>query len=388
MKRLISAFLSLALAFGTALFVCAGAVNDVSELKFGKDGKFRILQISDIQDSPAMLQITKDYLKDVVPAAEPDLIVLTGDNISGGATKSGIHAIDLQLVKMSVNNTMSILESYGIPVAVVFGNHDAETTVTKEEQMAIYRSYSCCIAVDEGDSVSGCGTYNLPILASDGSGKIAFNLWMIDSNMYDEVNGGYDHVHTDQIDWYISKSNELTAQNGGKPVPSIMFQHIIVPEIYDALLEVPQGTEGAVRHGDKYYILNPQNTIDGELNESPCPPTVNNGQFAAALKQGDVKAMIFGHDHVNSFTVNYKEIDLITTPGASFRSYGNHERGARIIDISEDGTYETTLIRYLDIYSDSPAALERFILYGKEFEAAEKFTAFFKYIFLSIASIF
>ena len=388
MKKFLSFFLSLVLAFGAVFTVFAGAADKPGELRFGSDGKFRILQLSDIQDSHAMLPITRDYIKDAIAAAKPDLIVLTGDNISGGSSSVGVHSLDLQLAKTAINNFMSIIEKSGIPVAVVFGNHDAETTVTKEEQMAIYRTYSCCIAVDEGDSVSGCGTYNLPILASDGSGKTAFNLWMIDSNMYDEVNGGYDHVHTDQINWYIKKSEELKAQNGGNPVPSILFQHIIVPEIFDALLEVPQGTDGAVGHGEKYYVLNPQNTASGELNESPCPPTVNNGQFEAVLKQGDVKAMIFGHDHVNSFVVNYKGIDLITTPGVSFRSYGNHERGARIIDISEDGSYETSLLRYLDLYSENPAALERFVIYGHEFESGEKFTAFFKYIFLCITSIF
>ena len=98
--------------------------------------------------------------------------------------------------------------------------------------------------------------------------------------------------------------------------------------------------------------------------------------------------MIFGHDHVNSFVVNYKGVDLITTPGVSFRSYGNHERGARIIDISEDGSYETSLLKYLDLYSENPAALERFVIYGHEFESGEQFTAFFKYIFLCITSIF
>ena len=251
----------------------------------------------------------------------------------------------------------------------------------------MYQSYSCFIGIDDNSELYGCGTYNLPIYSSDGS-KIAYNLWMIDSNAFDEVNGGYDYVHQDQLDWYVKTSNELKAQNGGNPVPSMMFQHIIVPEIYDALNEVPAGTEGAVERDGKYYVLNPENTLSGQLNEAPCPSKTNSGQFETLLQQDDVVAMFFGHDHVNTFRVNYKGIDLVNTPGVTFNSYGNDCRGARIIDINENDTsYNTSIIFYKELYKGDEAAEQRFIAFGSENEFLDRVSAFFKYLFLKAVSI-
>lgn len=387
MKKAISIMLAFILAF--AMLLPAGAESaDAGKLQFNKDGSFRIMQIADIQDGPLLFDITRDYLDAVVPYADPDLIVLSGDNISAGASTVGIKAVDLVLVEIAIDRYMSIFEEYGVPVAVVFGNHDAEELVTKEEQMAMYQKYDNCVAIDEGEALYGCGTYNLPIYSSKDAGKIAYNLWMFDSNMYDEENGGYDHVHQDQIDWYVNKSNELKAQNGGAPVPSMMFQHIIVNEIFDALLEVPAGTAGAVEKDGKYYVLNPANTRAGVLNEGPCPGTLDNNQFEAVVAQGDVVAMFFGHDHVNSFEIEHNGVDLVNTPGVGFNSYGDDGRGVRVIDIKEGTTdYTTDVITYKEFYGDDKAADARFVLYGSEFEVIDRIAAFFEYIIFSVAKI-
>ncbi len=390
MKKFISFMLAFILAFAMLLPASASVQSADNKLQFNSDGEFRIMQIADIQDGPLLFEIVRDFFKDVIPAAKPDLIVLTGDNISAGASSVGIHAVDLLLVEAAIDRYMSIFEANNVPVAVVFGNHDAEELVTKEEQAAIYQKYDNCLIIDEGADVYGCGTYNLPIYSSKDASKIAYNLWMFDSNMYDEENGGYDYVHKNQIDWYVNKSNELKAQNGGEVVPSMMFQHIIVNEIYDALLEVSASTKGAVEHNGKYYVFNPENTKSGiALNESPCPSTVNGGQFDAVANQGDVVAMLFGHDHVNNFVVEYKGVDLVNTPGAGFNSYGDDGRGVRVIDIKEGTTdYETEVITYKDFYGDDAAANARFTLYGSEFEVIDRIVAFFEYIIFSIAAIF
>lgn len=386
MKKAISLILAFVLAF--AVLIPSGAASQAdTKLQFDKDGNFRIMQIADIQDGILLTPAVSDYLKKVIPEADPDLIVLTGDNISGGSAGIGVSFIDKPATKIAINHYMSIFEEFGIPVAVVFGNHDAENAVSKEEQMEMYMSYDCCVAVDEGDALYGCGTYNLPIYSSNDSSKVAYNLWMIDSNMYDD--DGYDHVHEDQIKWYKETSDALKAQNGGKPVPSMMFQHIIIPEIYDIIEEVPAGTKNAYESDGKYYAFKDGYLIDGALCEGPCPPSKNGGQFDAVLEQGDVVAMFFGHDHKNSFIVDYKGVHLSTTPGISFGSYGNEERGVRIIDLKEGTTdYETSIIYYLDVYANDELALARYTLYGNEFDTGEKILAFFEVIIAHIKNIF
>ncbi|MBR4858662.1 MAG: metallophosphoesterase [Clostridia bacterium] len=396
MKKAISVILALVLALGMLITAGAAETNAETNLQFGSDGNFRIMQISDIQDGTLLTPATKKFLKEVVIDAQPDLIVLTGDNISAGSSTLGTEAVDKLLVKTAINNFMSVFEEIGIPVAVSFGNHDAEQIVTKEYQMEVYNSYDCCVAIDEGEALYGCGTYNLPIYSSDGS-KIAYNIWMIDSNMYDDVNGGYDYVHQNQLDWYVKTSNELKAQNGGKAVPSMMFQHIIVNEIYDVIIEVPEsekdGYEYVAQENDDgtvtYNAIKPEVLRKGVINEMPCPPTVNGGQFNTVVNQGDVVAMFFGHDHKNTFEVSYKGVDLVNTPTAGFGSYGDYGRGVRIIDINEASTeYETEIIEYVDFYADDPVMLAQYDVYANESSVGQVLAGVFKTIWYTIISIF
>ncbi len=393
MKKLTAVFLALALVFALAV-TPASAEND-TKLCFGDDGKFRILHISDIQDGPFLLNVTSDFIKGVLEETQPDLVVLGGDNVSGGS------CITDGLTAVAIDRFMSIFEDAGVPVAMVFGNHDAEGLATREDMMAMYEKYDCFVGC-AGEDLSGCGNYNLPIYSADGE-NILYNLWMIDSlnynsipesfwenNFYENDLGGYAAVHKDQIDWYVKTSNELKAQNGGKTVPSMMFQHIVVPEIFDALVEVPAGTEGSV---DGWAL--PEGS-KGKLGELPCPSEYTNGQFDAILGQGDVVAMFFGHDHKNSFELNHKGVDLITTPGVGFSSYGDETRGARVIDldVNDLSTYETEVITWREFFDadNNELANNRYILNGNEFETAEKIAAFFEvlkgYIVLYVSKIF
>ncbi len=395
MKKAISVILAVILAFG--MLVTAGASNADTKLQFGSDGNFRIMQISDIQDGTLLTPATKKFIKEVVVDAQPDLIVLTGDNISAGSATLGTEAIDKLLVKTAINNYMSVFEEIGVPVAVTFGNHDAEEKVSKEYQMEVYASYDYCVAIDEGDAIYGCGTYNLPIYSSKDASKIAYNLWMIDSNMYDEERGGYDYVHQDQLDWYVKTSNELKEQNGGKVVPSMMFQHIIVNEIYDVIVEVPESEKDSYEYVEvenedgsiTYNAIKPEVLKKGVINEMPCPSTYNGGQFDTIVAQGDVVAMFFGHDHKNTFEVSHKGVDLVNTPTAGFGSYGDYGRGVRVIDINENSTdYKTEIIEYVDFYADDQAMLAQYDLYANESSVGAVIAAFFKTIWFSIINLF
>ena len=220
----------------------------------------------------------------------------------------------------------------------------------KKQLMAWFQAYEYCMAVD-GEEMTGVGNYNLPILNTDGN-KTVFNLWFMDSNPYTDESegGGYGYVHKDQIDWYERTSNALKAENGGKPVPSLLFQHIVVPEVYNMFTEVSKGTKGAVRgnanHTKQYYVTNPDYIDAGHLNEGPCPAnTANDGQLDSWVKQGDILGAIFGHDHVNDYAGTYKGIRLLAAPAVTFYSYGNY-RGVRTIDLDESNltTFQTQVI--------------------------------------------
>ena len=102
--------------------VCVFANAKTSEeadthLQYGEDGKFRIMQISDMQDYFPMKLVTKKTLKKVLADYPVDLIVLTGDNIASTT-----------LVKpyawLAMHEFLPIFERLGTPVVMVFGNHD------------------------------------------------------------------------------------------------------------------------------------------------------------------------------------------------------------------------------------------------------------------------
>lgn len=387
MKKFVSILLVFALVFSfsavTASSVTAQEANtneaaaseNEAVLKFGEDGKFKIMQITDIQDNAFLEYATFTFLKDVVEAEKPDLIVLTGDNISGGGSPVKI------LADLAIARFMSIFDEAGIPVAMVFGNHDSEGPADKEYQMKVYESYDCFVGC-EGEDLTGCGNYYLPIYDAEGE-EMLYNLWMFDSLTYnrhpEDENDvayyendleGYACVHKDQIDWYVRESNKLKEANGGEVVPSMVFQHIVVPEIYDALIKDASGNwalpEGA----------------EGVLGEDPCPPAYSNGQFDAMVNQGDVVAMFFGHDHKNDFIVNHKGIDLSTTPGVGFSSYGNIDRGVRVIELDENdlSTYDTEVIRWVDFYDteNNEDAKNNFIIHANEYPFGEKLEAFIR----------
>ncbi|NLX92750.1 MAG: hypothetical protein GXZ02_02600 [Clostridiales bacterium] len=319
---------------------------EAAHLSFGRDKKFTIMQISDIQDGPGLMPAAARFLKKALKDVNPDLVVLTGDNIFGGKSQTD------KLTAYSIDGFMRIFESAGIPVAAVFGNHDDEGNTPKEAQMAMYMKYNCFIGHDEGPELSGVGNYNVPIYSSTNPQKMAYNLWMIDSGTYDEVNGGYAHVQQDQLDWYVDTSNDLKAANGGTPVPAMMFQHIVIPEVYEAFLEVPFGTPGAIARYSKYFILNPEMTRSGVLTEGAYPPDINGGQFDAIKMQNDVVALFVGHDHANSYQVTVRGVDIVCTPTAGIAPYGDDNRGVRVITLDENDLtdYDNYLIHYTDYF--------------------------------------
>jgi hypothetical protein len=124
-------------------------------------------------------------------------------------------------------------------------------------------------------------------------------------------------------------------------------------EILELVEECPKGTLGAVRGPeDKYYKL--KSGVQGVMGEYPCCVTNKNGQLDAIKECGDVKAVVFGHDHTNCFEGEVDGVRLIQTSCASFRCYGTRDRGIRIFDIDEStGEFNTYFRRYDEICGNS-----------------------------------
>lgn len=353
MSRIIKSFLA-----GLAL-PCLGAMGiphkwqsakfkreNPEPLRFGKDGKFRILHLTDIHNvDPAMDddenreipeardRETINVIETLVAKTNPDLVVFGGDNISGYWEE-----FTYDYVQKTIQRITEPIRKRNIPLCVVFGNHDGEAGFHTEFQMMQYMEYPNCRSSLNDADVYGCGNCCVTVKNSNGE-KDALAIWLIDSNDYQRNSQGglsYDCVHDNQIEWYENKAKELRIANSGNPLPAILFQHIPVQQEHDYIKEVTENDDYSFSRDGRYYKFDVD--YEGRIRECPCPPSLENNhrnQFESWKKTGDVFAAFFGHDHVNDFRINVDGISLYQTLGAGYFTYGN-ERGGRLIVLDEN----------------------------------------------------
>ena len=353
------------------------------KLKFNENGKFVIMQVSDAQDMHIPRRAMLKMLNKAYGKVNPDMVVLTGDNILGNhindapigkrknvKTKEGT----LKRMETALGYVLKPLEKRKIPFAFIYGNHDDMNCISKDEQAQIYKKYDYCIPFNEDDKSVDCDTYNVPIYSKDGS-KVKYNLWMLDSAGSDENgNSTYDGVEKKTVQWYERKSDEMTKENGGEPIMSLMFQHIPIPRVSEFFKKCKSDDKSAVKGPDgNFYKLNHKKAkgFAFEYPNSDTGDTSDNGLLEAVKSRDDVSAMVFGHDHLNSFVGKIDGINIVQTPGASFRSYGNMvSRGVRIFTIDENDTssFETYTISYFDLFGKNFISVMRYIFNADEYE--------------------
>ena len=343
-KTIISITLACLMLIGSV--IPAFAAEAPAKLQFGSDGEFSILHICDCQDGYPAHKEMFTYINYMLDVYKPDLVVLGGDN-TVGPKETKLEAIK-EIVAPYVEH-----ETY---FTLVFGNHDHEQGVEKDELLKMYQEAGgkYCLAYDAVPELTGTATHNLPVYSSDGE-KVKFNLWMFDSNTYaEDENGnrlGYDSVRTDQIEWYSETYADLK-EEAGETVYSIAFQHMIPPDVYEAMFPSVKYALDPITEtyngGNHYPVIFPNTSaFTGHIYEPPSPGVVNYGQVDKMAENGDVLGVLVGHDHVNSYETEYKGVKLINTPGVSFNAYGKEiVRGSRLITIKEDSpnTFESEVI--------------------------------------------
>lgn len=309
-------------------------------LRFNSDHKFKIMQIADTQEIPAVSPDTLSLINNALDREKPDLVIFTGDQIKGYSKK---FKKDPVIIESTIDILVEPIAKRNIPFMVTYGNHDAQCGVDNRGQYKFYAKYDNFISGDLRNS-DDVGTADIQIYSST-EDKPVFELYIIDSHGKAKDGAGYAPVDKKQIEWYVSRREQLKDENGDY-LPSLVFQHIPVPEFFDVIKKVPKGTKGAVpaygEHENEYFVLNDETIAEGGfMLESPASPDVNTGEFEAMSEKGDVLGIYVGHDHNNSFVVKYKGVDLGYTQGAGFNVYGPGEnRGVRIFELDETAPRE------------------------------------------------
>ena len=315
MNRTLKLFLAL-----VSLCMTVFCFAQKSELRFNKDGKFKIVQFTDVHfkyKNPAS-DIALERINQVLDEEQPDFVIFTGDVVYSAPADKGMLQVLEQVSKRK------------LPFVVTFGNHDNEQGMTREQLYDIIRQVPGNLMPDRGSVLSP--DYVLTVKASSDAKKDAAVLYCMDSHSYSPLKDvkGYAWLTFDQVNWYRQQSAAYTAQNGGKPLPALAFFHIPVPEYNEAASD-----ENAILRGTRM--------------EEACAPKLNTGMFAAMKESGDVMGIFVGHDHDNDYAVMWKGILLAYGRFTGGNTEYNHlPNGARIIVLDEGARTFTSWIRQKD----------------------------------------
>ncbi len=270
------------------------SLNDVTTLYKEKDKDFVILNLADIHFEDygyrALYSLDGEMLiKRVVADAQPDLIVLSGDIVCG----------DESSTLFSIERITDLMESFRIPWAPVFGNHDDEANCDLNFLADVMMSSPHCL-MKKGDPAMGVGNYivNIAEKNDDGTERIVESLFFMDSH-HSQPN----ETQRQWVKWASDGINALT-DNGAE---ISLFMHIPLPEYQTAYDEAWDADKKQWRDGyDAYGALHETICCDHNPDGTPA----DQGMFAILKEAGTVKYVFCSHDHMNDFSINYQGIRL------------------------------------------------------------------------------
>jgi len=290
------------------------------KLQFKEDKSFTIAQFTDThfyiggENSQEVL----DNIAAVLEAEQVDLVILTGDIVTGKPTIKSWEVLT------------ELLISYEVPYTVTFGNHEDEAEASREELLSYLSGRPYCVLSEEGGlMVEGIGNNILPVYNKNGIAEKL--IYCMDSRSYslakDQGVEGYGWFDHSQVRWFAETNEAWLAKN--PEAQALMFFHIPLPEYAQAF-----------DHGE--FKL-------GKRKEKECSPKINTGMFAEMVLQRNVLGTFVGHDHVNNYVAQLHNIALCYGYFSGGNSYGSRPlNGARLILLEEDKKTFTTWLRRVD----------------------------------------
>lgn len=328
--------------------------TQVIQKEQGKD--FKILNLADIQYSDVKdigkRSYTEETIKTLIEQEKPDLILMTGDQTWTATQRSSIKSL------------IKFMDSFKIPWAPVFGNHDGEGNADKNWLADRYEESEYCLFKKGPNNIGGVGNYIINIMEGD---KIVEFIIMMDSGVWrnypdesehfmysdalkDDYEGeeksknykeyklnddgtrqqaqygtGYEFIAESQIAWYKWAIEGAAKINGGTAPESTAVFHIALPEYHEAYLQwLDSG-------------FNPDMGF-GEMREQVCCPKINSGLFDVMKELGSTKNVLVGHDHINTFSVMYEGIRLTYGLKTGDRCYINDDlNGGTVLTLTDKG---------------------------------------------------
>ena len=313
----------------------------------GKD--FIVLNLTDTQlyneeweEGHKSRVILTRTISELIKEKKPDLITVTGDLAWSG------HDI-------SYDALADFLDSFGIPWAPVWGNHDNQGGAEKVDAVATrYLSHPLCV-YEKGDPKLGNGNY---VIAIEEEGRIVEGIIMMDSHdrmTYTAPNGAQTNewakLTPEQLIWYRGQIETLKALGC---YDTTLMMHI---PIY-AYREAWNAAAAPIidpRSITPENSAHPSNWNEGYTDsfgvkyEDICSYPEDEGMFSLIKELGSTKHIVCGHDHVNNFVVNYKGVKFIYGLKAGTGCYWNPIlNGGTLFRITQKGVTEVWH-KYVDV---------------------------------------
>lgn len=291
------------------------------ELRYRQDGTFRIIQFTDTHVGNMPFHEddyrTFDLIESALEFFDVDLIVHTGDLIWSEGVKDAHIVFEKTLEKFS---------QFDIPMAITFGNHDSEEIITRSDLRRIFDEKVAKKADKKHSMIHDDRESYVVEILDHATDKVENVLYFFDTGADAPLPIGiYDWNQPEQVQWFNQISKHY--RRGDLVKRNIVFQHIPVPEYWRAA----------------------ENIIDGvnhETNEAISAPHINTGLFANMVIDGETWGMFVGHDHENNFDGLYHDLHLVYGNISGYQTYGDEERGVRIIEFNQiNQTIKTYLVK-------------------------------------------
>lgn len=256
---------------------------------------------------------TNTLMDTLVSENQPDLIILLGDQC---LTPFNIRAYEHLIERM---------DSYKIPWAPLFGNHDGEGKATKQYLAELLADSDYCLFQYGPNNIDSVGNYFINISKD---GNFVYTIFLMDSDV--KKGSNYMPITQGQLDWYEWAVKGITAYFG-RIIPSALMRHI-------PLIEYATAYDAAVLNNTVIY---------GERREEESPPYINSKMFEKIKALQSTKGVFCGHDHLNDYSVIYEGIRLSYSVSSGFGSYGdNNIKGGTLLKIKSSGETEQSRVFY------------------------------------------
>lgn len=318
------------------------------------DGKVKILQLTDMQVIDSMQRRTPDRLRQdeidkwlpetmednifshiryLINKTKPDLIIITGDIIYGEFDDSG----------KTFEIFVEFMDSFKIPWAPVYGNHDNESYKGIAWQNEQFENSE--YALFKKGNVFGNGNYTIGIYQH---GKLIRTLYMVDSNGCARINISQG-FRDDQLEWIKSEAKLISGEN--PEAKSFMCFHIPTDDFTDAYIAA--GYQNKYDNGnDDYsdYALGKDVAArDGEFGNKHERFDSTGQKLIALMKECSMDGIFAGHYHKANLSVVYEGVRF--TLGYKTGFYDYHDKDAMGGTLIELDTYdfEVSHVQYPEI---------------------------------------